>query len=320
MKKVSILALCFILLCIMGCASGGTISTNPSGVKVFDGDNLLGLTPHYYWDREGSGYIKELTLKKEGFVDKKIKIAKEEFYAHRIIAPPILALPWVLGYKPEYFFELERTNDPAINKDMQRGPIIYRLRNTIIEQSQDKVAWIKNAVFAIKTENSHGNGFIINSEGYAVTSYQVIQGSKSIEAIFYNGQTIQANIVRIIPDVDLALIKLAGSVFPYLPLGKLDDESIGKEIYAVGYSMSLHPLVSYTKGVISGIRKTGSVSLLQTNATLNRGNSGGPLVDMNGSVLGVVSFGLKKTDIEGLGFAISSDDIVKYLELTEMKD
>jgi hypothetical protein len=318
MKKVSIIAVCIALMCIMGCASGGMINTIPSDVKVFDGDNMLGRTPYFYWDREPSEYTKELTLKKEGYADNKIKITKNVFYVHRLFAPPLLALPWVLGYKPEYLFELERTKGHAANKIMQRVPVIYRLRNTMIEQSNDKVASIKKAVFVIKNENGHGNGFLINSEGYAVTSYHVIQGNNSLEAIFYDGQIIKANIVKIIPDVDLALIKLTGSEFSYLPLAKLNDVSVGKEIYAVGNSMSLPLLLSFTKGIISGVRKTESVSLLLTNVALNPNNSGGPLVDMNGVALGVVSFGLKKPDIEELGFAISSDDIVKYLELTEM--
>jgi hypothetical protein len=108
MKNIQIIVVCVILMCIMGCASGMMINTIPEGAKVFDGDNLLGPSPYYYWDREYSGYIKELTLKKDGYMDKKIKITKNVLYVHRIFLPPLFALPWVQGYDVNGAFELDK--------------------------------------------------------------------------------------------------------------------------------------------------------------------------------------------------------------------
>jgi len=105
---VSVLILC-------GCASSTVIKTIPDGVRVKQGNELIGITPYEHWDREVSNYVLNLTLSKEGYRDKEIAIEKNVLYIHRLIVPPIIGLPWLLGYNPSYLYELEKEETPTAN-------------------------------------------------------------------------------------------------------------------------------------------------------------------------------------------------------------
>jgi hypothetical protein len=188
--------------------------------------------------------------------------------------------------------------------------------------SKFELAKVNEAIITIKTQHGHGSGFIINSEGYALTNYHVIEGSKTITALLKGGKPIPAELVNVHGEVDLALIKLAGDEYDYLPLGDSTKIKTGIDVYAIGTPVSLGLPNSISKGIISGFRKLKQpeITLVQTDASINPGNSGGPLVNMNGEVLGVTALKINKPGIEGLGFAISIDDAKRYLNLKEKSE
>lgn len=201
----------------------------------------------------------------------------------------------------------------------ERPSVAYYANNPTLDKSPNRIDMIRKAVFAIKTEGGHGSGFVINPQGYAVTNYHVVAGRSLFDAIFPDGKTIRANVVKTIPGKDLALIKLTGKEYPYLPLGKSDEAIVGKEVYAIGSPLSLGLSHSVSKGIISGIRRIKLVTLVQTDASVNPGNSGGPLTDSNGLVLGVITMKVSQFGVEGIGFAISSNDIVMAFGLQSVK-
>ena len=99
---------------VCGCASGTWICSVPDKVKVVaPGGKLMGVTPYYYWDRNFSGMEMTFLLKNEGYKDKEVIIKKDRFFISRVFFPPVLALPWVMGYEDEYYFELEKIQNPA---------------------------------------------------------------------------------------------------------------------------------------------------------------------------------------------------------------
>ncbi len=204
---------------------------------------------------------------------------------------------------------------PSSDTIAERLIVTFYYNNPSIEKSSNKIGIMRKAVFAIKTEGGHGSGFVINPQGYAITNYHVIAGRNLFDAIFPDGKTIRAKVVKTIPEKDLALIKLTGEEYCYLPLGTLTSAYIGREVYAIGSPLSLGLSHSVSKGIISGIRKLKPVTLLQTDAAVNPGNSGGPLVASNGLALGVITMKVSKFGVEGIGFAISSDDIINSLGL-----
>lgn len=187
------------------------------------------------------------------------------------------------------------------------------------ESREIDIEEVNKASVAIKTESGHGSGFIINPEGYAVTNYHVVAGRNIFDALLKGGKPIDAQVIRTNPDKDLALIKLVGEEYDYLPLGDSREAKVGDVVYVVGTPLDLDYANSLTKGVLSGIRKDKKLGItyLQTDAAVNLGNSGGPLINMQGEVVGVVSQRLFASEAEGLAFAISIDDAKKYLNLKE---
>jgi S1-C subfamily serine protease len=176
---------------------------------------------------------------------------------------------------------------------------------------------MNRAIIAVKTEKGHGSGFIINPEGYAITSYHTIADRNKIDVLLKGGKPMLADVVAIAADKDLALIKLKGEEYDWLPLGDSNEVKIGMDVYAVGAPISLDLSHSLSKGIVSGRRtvKELGVELIQTDAPVNPGNSGGPLINSEGEVLGIIALKIAAPGIEGLGFAISINDCKKYLNL-----
>lgn len=109
MKSIVII-LSVLILC--SCASSTIIKTIPDGARVKQGNELKGITPYEHWDRSTSYASSTFTLQMEGFKDKEVTITKDSFYIHRIFILPVLSWPWIFGYQPSYFFELEKIEKP----------------------------------------------------------------------------------------------------------------------------------------------------------------------------------------------------------------
>jgi S1-C subfamily serine protease len=200
----------------------------------------------------------------------------------------------------------------------------YYGENPVIEAAHNKLALASQAVIGVKTPRMQGSGFLINPTGYAVTNYHVVaEAGNDVKAITFDGREWNARVITDDPDKDLALIYLGSKGYPYLPLGKLNDDSIGKEVYTVGNPLGLSHSVS--RGIVSSVRKvtkkTTPITLIQTDAAINAGNSGGPLITPEGLVLGVVTFkaGTPLFPVQGIGFAVSSEDIISSLSLVPAK-
>jgi len=200
----------------------------------------------------------------------------------------------------------------------------YHGNNPLIERASNKLEMASKAVIGVKTPKMRGSGFLINPTGYAVTNYHVIADAGSeVKALTFDGQEWNARVITADPDKDLALIHLGIGGYPYLPLGKLTDAPVGREVYTVGSPLGLSQSVS--KGIVSsvrkGMKKTTPVTLIQTDAPINAGNSGGPLITPEGLVLGVVTFkaGTPHFPVQGIGFAVSSEDVIGSLSLVPAK-
>jgi len=208
---------------------------------------------------------------------------------------------------------------PISGKGSEGIQVEYYARNSTIQRALNKLEYIVRGTITIKTKTRLGSGFLINPQGFAVTSYHVI-GDEDFEVITSDGKKIVAQTVKTVPEKDLALIRLRGEGYAFLPLGTLGNTPIGKEVYAIGTPLALSSSVS--KGIVSGIRKFDTLTLIQTDASLNPGNSGGPLVSSEGLVLGMAALKIVHSSlgISGLGFALSSGDIVKNLNLIPSRE
>ncbi len=196
----------------------------------------------------------------------------------------------------------------------------YYRNNLLLEMAGNKLELVTRAVVGVKTNRMRGSGFLINPRGHAITNYHVIaEAGGDIRAVTFDGREWNAWVISTDMDKDLALIHIGSGEYPYLPLGKLTDVSIGKEVYTVGNPLGLSH--SLSRGIVSSVRKAMKkatpVTLIQTDAAINAGNSGGPLITPEGLVLGVVTFkaGTPSLPVQGIGFAVSSEDIINGLSL-----
>jgi Do/DeqQ family serine protease len=168
---------------------------------------------------------------------------------------------------------------------------------------------------------AYGSGVVLSPDGYIVTNNHVVEGADEVEVTFNNKVVRQAVIVGTDPSSDLALIKVEGSDFDYLVFGDSDKVKVGEWVLAVGNPFNLTSTV--TAGIVSakarniGILGEGSnvESFIQTDAAVNRGNSGGALVNTRGELIGINAAIASHTgSYEGYSFAIPSNIVRKVVD------
>lgn len=184
------------------------------------------------------------------------------------------------------------------------------------------VKLIGEAVVQVKTPGGLGSGFFINSEGYLITNFHVIEGETEISVEVYhqkNGQLDretykQVKIIAINKFQDLALLRIEDKdapKFKSVVLGSSDVLNVGDGVFAIGSPLGLERTV--TQGILSTkTRQLEGQLYLQTTAQINPGNSGGPLFNLAGEVVGVTN--MKITFGEGLGFAIPVELVKNFLD------
>ncbi len=184
-----------------------------------------------------------------------------------------------------------------------------------ISNLQDAV----KAVVTVKVPDGHGSGCIISSDGYLVTNYHVIADdtSEQIEVITGAGDTLIADYIRSNSVYDLALFKIRKQMnFKFFVPSNEQKLMLGTEVYAIGTPLDMSLGQTITKGIISGKRKANNKDIIQTDVSINAGNSGGALVDNKGALLGIVNAKLTGENVQGIGFAIPASYITEALKVT----
>lgn len=159
-------------------------------------------------------------------------------------------------------------------------------------------------VVTIRTDVGQGTGFIITNDGYVATNAHVLSGAAYANVYAYDSTKYPAKLVGWNSVLDIALLKISGS-FHALEFGDSDSTKIGEKVIAIGNPLGLS--FTATEGIISARGRTGANGYsfyFQTDAALNPGNSGGPLINTNGEVIGINNF--KMSGAENLGFAMES--------------
>lgn len=169
------------------------------------------------------------------------------------------------------------------------------------------------SVVTIRTDVAQGSGFIISPEGYVVTNAHVLVGAHEASIITSNLQSINAELVGYNSEFDVALLKIPGE-YSYLELDDSEYLQVGEKVIAIGNPLGLQ--FSVSEGIISAIHREGPNEIkayIQTDAALNPRNSGGPLINKKGKVIGINNF--KVTGGESLGFALESNYLKDTINL-----
>jgi putative serine protease PepD len=168
------------------------------------------------------------------------------------------------------------------------------------------------AVITVISGNKQGSGFFVSPAGLVLTNSHVIQ-SQSALIRFPDGSSVAATVLRNDTEKDLALLKAnTGSNYPTLPMGDSDKAVQGESVITIGSPIGLEGTV--TRGIISAIRKAPTgVTYIQIDAAINQGNSGGPLLNKAGQVIGINTSKHSQPGTERLGFAISINDAKRFV-------
>jgi S1-C subfamily serine protease len=221
----------------------------------------------------------------------------------------------------EYSFIEFLSSDSVIKllEDNSQSDIENSMVELAIPKSKKYVDNVGSAVKAsltIKTKKGHGSGFFISNSGHIVTNYHVVSDTAGLLAVLNNGKEYKIKVLRTSKIHDLALLKIeAENEFAFNLNNEIDYE-IATDIYAIGTPSGEDLSQTLSKGIISGNRKLDAErSLIQTDASINGGNSGGVVIDKKANVVGVVSSKLKGYGIEGVAFCIPTKEVVKSLKL-----
>ena len=185
---------------------------------------------------------------------------------------------------------------------------------------------IKPSVVILMVGGSTGSGVIITDDGWVITARHVVEGAASIndiDILLSDGIGYQCSATYISNELDIALVKIDSSKtdFNAATLGSSADAMVGDQILAVGNALGLGSPLTYTTGILSAFRIAGhdGNKYIQTDAAVNGGNSGGPLLNTKGEVIGIISWGYEGySDVdgyfynevfEGMNFAVPIDDI-----------
>ena len=170
---------------------------------------------------------------------------------------------------------------------------------------------------------STGSGFVISENGYVVTNYHVVEGASRITVSSYNGEEYAATLVGHDSTNDVAVLKVEAEGLPAVVMGSSTELAVGDQVVAIGNplgELTATLTVGYVSAKDRDVNTDGtSINMIQTDAAINSGNSGGPLFNMKGEVVGITTAKYSGSSssgatIEGIGFAIPIDDVASMID------
>ena len=195
-------------------------------------------------------------------------------------------------------------NTPAVRVAKSVGPAVVGITNRAVARD-----WFNHQ---FEVEQGVGSGVIFREDGYIVTNYHVVAGAKEIMVSLSDGRSVKGKMVGADELTDIAVVKIDGEGFPTAAFGNSDDIVVGEPAIAIGNPMGLEFQGSVTVGVISALNRTLDISerhlkLIQTDAAISPGNSGGALANADGLVIGINSAKIAANGVEGMGFALRAE-------------
>jgi len=236
----------------------------------------------------------------------------------------------IIMYLLVYYVIPIDNSSTVINKSEKEVTVTDKGIADAVEKLYDAVVVVE--VYKNNMLAASGTGFVYKTEGkkaYILTNNHVIKsaGKDDVKVIFTNGNEVDVKVEGSDEYSDLAVLSLpADQIVSVAEIGNTSDLRLGDTVFAIGAPLDTEYYWTVTRGVVSGKDRMVEVSLnntntndyvmrvLQTDASINSGNSGGPLANANGSVIGITNMKLVSSGVEGIGFAIPIEDAVKFAE------
>ena len=245
-----------------------------------------------------------------------------------------LLISFILGGVIMYVYSINNPTVVTKNRTISQTKVTEEAMEDAIDKVYDSVLCIE-----VLNDNgdtiSTGTGFVYAKDdkyGYVLTNAHVVSGGSNIQATLSNNKVVKLTILGTDSYTDLAVLRMdAKDVLQVASIGTSENMEVGNTVFTVGSPMGATYAGTVTKGILSGkdrLVETSTsnnllnsesyiVKVLQTDAAISPGNSGGPLVNLAGDVIGITSLKLVDEEVEGMGFAIPIEDAMNYVDTLE---
>lgn len=181
---------------------------------------------------------------------------------------------------------------------------IQKVKEQNFQSLGEMIRFSERSCITVVTDAGHGSGVIIDPDGLIITAYHVVEGVNKIKIQFSDGFQLDAELVNFDYAHDVALLKIPGSGFKPLPIHISEENQLGEDIITIGTPASLDLGQSVAKGVISGKRLFDDIVYMQIDMSVSPGNSGGPVINSKGEIMGIIQRKVIREGVEGIGFAL----------------
>lgn len=218
------------------------------------------------------------------------------------------------------FYELVRSTKEMTSSNISEVTeneelIIPSVKNPEFTKLSEMIQHSNRSCVTIITDAGHGSGVIVSEDGYIITAYHVVQDVNKIKIKMSTGIELGAQLISSNFENDVALLKMEGAGFQ--PLSISDEQmGLGEEVITIGTPADIELGQSVSKGMISGKREIEGQEYIQIDISVSPGNSGGPLLNDQGEIVGIVQRKLIGSGVEGIGFAIPIQKALQFLSIT----
>lgn len=315
------------------------LETIPEGAQVEVNGSVTCMTPcsikvpGYYYGKKHTAFSSHgvepirVRFTKEGYVPKTVDLTTGPLHWHNLNGSNLY--DYYLMTNDHFTFQLEAVQDLIPNRNSSSSTLTATSTSGTSAATEEIVRMALPAVVRVLTSKASGSGFLVTSDGVVVTNAHVVQGEASATVVLTSGISVESTHLYVDEGRDLAIIKIPTQNAPFLKIS-LELPAVGSDVIAIG-TPGAHdvtgPLMlpnTVTKGIVSGVREfpektTASVPgragvWIQTDATINHGNSGGPLLNRSGEVIGINTLAFTATGTPGLNFALSTSELAKMLK------
>ncbi len=192
---------------------------------------------------------------------------------------------------------------------------IESIKNPDFESIGSLIKHTRASCVTVMSDHGHGSGVVIDESGLMLTAYHVIDNSREIKIQLNTGLILNGNLLTFDKESDIALIKIEGAGFKPLPISLSSSTDLGDDILTIGTPIDPELGQSIAKGILSGKRLHNSIAYLQFDMAVSPGNSGGPILNQKGEVIGLVQRKIVGESVEGIGFGIPINEVVKTLRI-----